>query len=178
MNASRRRLLLAGVGAIALAGGAGLAVYRLRPDPVGTVAVATLFAQSFDDAQGQPQAMALWKGQWLVLNFWATWCAPCVEEMPTLQQVARDYGSRGVAVVGLGIDSPAAIRRFQSELKLELPLLVAGAGGTELARELGNPSGALPYTVLINPKGAVEQAHLGLLRPELLRSWLDARLSP
>jgi hypothetical protein len=80
-------------------------------------------------------------------------------------------------VVGLGIDSAAAIRRFRSELKLELPLLVAGAGGTELAREFGNPSGALPYTVLISPKGAVEQAHLGLLGPDLLRSWLDARMS-
>ena len=56
-------------------------------------------------------------------------------------------------------------------------MLVAGAGGTGLARELGNPSGALPYTVLISPKGTVEQAHLGLLRPELLRSWLDARMS-
>lgn len=177
MSAARRRLLLAGFGAGALAGGAGLALYRLRRDDVGTAAVAALFAQTFNDAQGQPQPMAQWKGQWLVLNFWATWCTPCVEEMPTLQQVARDYGTRGVAVVGLGIDSPSAIRRFQSELKLELPLLVAGAGGSELARELGNPSGALPYTVLISPKGAVEQAHLGLLRPELLRTWLDARLS-
>jgi len=177
MNPVRRRMLLAGVGATALAGGAGLALYHFRPDAIGTAAVAKLFAQSFNDAQGQPQAMEQWKGQWLVLNFWATWCTPCVEEMPTLQQVARDYGSRGVAVVGLGIDSPSAIRRFQSELKLELPLLVAGIGGTELARELGNPSGALPYTVLISPRGAVEQAHLGLLRPELLRSWLDARLN-
>jgi thiol-disulfide isomerase/thioredoxin len=177
MNASRRRLLLAGVGAIALAGGAGLAVYRLRQDDVGTAAVATLFAQTFNDAEGQPQPMTQWRDRWLVLNFWATWCTPCVEEMPTLQQVAWDYGTRGVAVVGLGIDSPAAIRRFQSELKLELPLLVAGAGGSELARALGNPSGALPYTVLISPKGAVVRAHLGLLRSELLRSWLDARLS-
>lgn len=176
MNVSRRRFLLAGVGAAALAGGAGLAVYRLRQIPVGATAVAMLFAKSFDDAQGQLQPMAQWKGQWLVLNFWATWCSPCVEEMPTLQQVARDYGTRGVAVVGLGIDTPAAIRRFQSQLKLDLPLLVAGAGGTELARALGNPSGALPYTVLISPKGAVDEAHLGLLRPELLRSWLDARL--
>ena len=114
MNASRRRLFLAGVGAVALAGGAGLALYRLRPDPVGTAAVAHLFAQSFNDANGLPQSMSQWKGQWLVLNFWATWCSPCVEEMPTLQQVARDYASRGVAVVGLGIDSPNAIRRFRS----------------------------------------------------------------
>jgi peroxiredoxin len=82
-----------------------------------------------------------------------------------------------VTVVGVGIDNAGAIRRFRDELKLDLPLLVAGAGGSELARELGNPSGSLPYTVLISPQGRIEQTHLGLLKPELLRSWLDARLT-
>ncbi len=101
----------------------------------------------------------------MVLNFWATWCAPCVEEMPGLQQVARDYADRRVAVVGLGIDRAEAIRRFQEELKLELPLLVAGAAGSDIARTLGNPTGALPYTVLISPTGEVVQSHLGLLQP-------------
>ncbi len=131
----------------------------------------------FDDADGRPQAMSQWRGRWIVLNFWATWCAPCVEEMPMLQQVAWDYGARGVTVVGVGIDNARSIRRFKEELKLDLPLLVAGAGGSELARELGNPSGALPYTVLISPQGRVEQARLGLLKSERLRSWLDARLT-
>jgi peroxiredoxin len=97
--------------------------------------------------------------------------------MPTLQQIARDYGSRGVAVVGLAVDRPDAVRQFRTQLKLELPLLVAGASGTELARRLGNPSGALPYTVLISPRGALVQARLGLIKPELLRSWLDAQLA-
>jgi hypothetical protein len=80
-------------------------------------------------------------------------------------------------VIGLGIDSGDAIRRFQSQLNLDLPLLVAGAKGTDLARELGNPGGALPYTVLVSPGGVVVQARLGLLRPELLRSWLDTHLA-
>jgi thiol-disulfide isomerase/thioredoxin len=120
--------------------------------------------------------MTQWQGRWLVLNFWATWCAPCVEEMPTLQQVAHDYRGQGVAVVGLGIDNADAIRRFQTQLQLDLPLLVASATGSNLARELGNISGALPYTVLISPKGTVVQARLGLVKSELLRSWLDARL--
>jgi peroxiredoxin len=80
-------------------------------------------------------------------------------------------------VVGLGIDNADAIRRFRKQLDLELPLLVAGATGSNLARELGNPSGALPYTVLISPQGTVVQARLGLIKPELLRSWLDARLN-
>lgn len=176
MKSGRRTLLLAGVGGVAVATGAGVALYLTTGERASAPAVERLFAQVFDDPDGRPQPLAQWKGQWLVLNFWATWCAPCVEEMPHLQQVAHDYAGRGVAVVGLGIDNADAIRRFRKQLDLDLPLLVAGATGSNLARELGNPSGALPYTVLISPQGTVVQARLGLLRPELLRSWLDARL--
>jgi thiol-disulfide isomerase/thioredoxin len=172
----RRRWLLAGVGAAAMASGLGWAWLRLQPQPVASAAVTALFEQTFNDAQGRPQALEQWRGQWLVVNFWATWCAPCVEEMPVLQKVAREYRDKGVAVIGLGIDTAVAIRRFQDELRLELPLLVAGATGSELARQLGNPSGALPYTVLVSPAGAVAQARLGLLSEALLRSWLDGRV--
>ncbi len=174
MNERRRRWLLAVVGAAALAAGAGAAWLRLRA--VTSEPPPGFFERTFDDLQGKPQVLSQWRGRWLVLNFWATWCAPCVEEMPTLQQVAHDYGGRGVSVVGIGIDNAAAIRRFRDDLKLDLPLLVAGASGTDLARQLGNSSGALPYTVLLDPQGRIRQTRLGLLKPELLRSWLDAHL--
>jgi peroxiredoxin len=78
--------------------------------------------------------------------------------------------------VGLGIDSKSAIRRFRDEHGLGLPLLVAGAGGSELVRELGNPSGALPYTVLIGRDGRIVEARLGRIREAELRSWLEARI--
>jgi thiol-disulfide isomerase/thioredoxin len=177
MQPGRRRLVLTGVGLTALAGGLGLALHRTTGEQASAGAVARVFAQVFEDPQGRAQPMAQWKGRWLVLNFWATWCAPCIEEMPTLQRVAREYEARGVTVVGLGIDNVDAIRKFQTQLKLELPLLVAGAEGSELARDLGNSSGALPYTVLISPRGTVVQTRLGLIRPELLRSWLDAEVT-
>lgn len=175
MRTQRRRWVLAAAAIGALSAGAGVAWLRKRPAPPDATAV--LSGRRFDDADGRPQALSQWRGNWIVLNFWATWCAPCVEEMPTLQQIAREYAARGVVVVGVGVDNAGAIRRFREELKLDLPLLVAGAGGTELARELGNPTGALPYTVLISPQGRIEQSRLGLLKPELLRSWLDARLA-
>jgi peroxiredoxin len=79
-------------------------------------------------------------------------------------------------VVGLGIDNSSAIRRFRDEHGIALPLLVAGAGGSEIARHFGNPSGALPYTVLIDRDGRIVQARLGRIREQELRSWLDARL--
>lgn len=177
MNAARRHGLIGMAAVAGVAAGAGVAWRALRDDggPPAT-SVAALFALTFDDAQGRPQPLAQWQGKWLLLNFWATWCAPCVEEMPTLQQAAREYGGRGVAFVGLGIDNAAAIRRFQSDLKIDIPLLVAGAGGTELVRQLGNPTGALPYTVLISPTGKIARTRLGLLKLDLLRSWLDAGL--
>lgn len=164
------------IGLLALGIGAVLAVRHYAPSAETQVPATALFAHTFNDAEGQPQALSQWQGSWLVVNFWATWCAPCVEEMPDLEKVQAEYANRGVTVVGLAIDNAGAVKRFRDELKLQLPLLVAGAAGTELARQLGNPSGALPYTVLVDQSGRVVQAKLGQLRAAELRSWLDERL--
>lgn len=152
----------------------------LRLDAAKTtapVSAAPIFAQSFNDADGQLQPMNQWRGGLLVVNFWATWCAPCIEEMPDLQKVQAEYANRGVTIVGVAIDNAIAVKRFRDEQSVRLPLLIAGAAGTELARELGNVSGALPYTVLVDRSGSVVQAKLGRLRPSELRSWLDSRLN-
>ncbi len=173
----RQTLLLAATGAGAALLGGALAWWRLAPAPPADTAVAQLFAQSFPDAEGRAQSMAQWRGKLLVVNFWATWCAPCVEEMPDLERVRLAYLDRNVEIVGIGIDNAAKIRAFRDELKLTLPLLVAGAGGSELGRLLGNLAGALPYTVLIDPFGRVVQRKLGQIKPAELQQWLDAQLS-
>jgi peroxiredoxin len=98
--------------------------------------------------------------------------------MPDLQRVHDEYRSRGVVVVGLGIDNPSSLKRFRDEHKLALPLYAAGAAGSELGKALGNASGALPYTLLIDRKGRIVRARLGQIRPSELRSWLDAQLRP
>lgn len=159
-------LFAAGAGvAIALRHGSTVAPADLKP-------AGALFEHTFSDADGRAQALSQWQGRWLLVNFWATWCAPCVEEMPDLQRAYAEYGGQNLAVVGLAIDTPGAVKRFRDSLQLELPLLIAGASGTELARQLGNPSGALPYTVLIDPSGFVVRSKLGQLRNPELRSWL------
>jgi peroxiredoxin len=112
-----------------------------------------------------------------VVNFWATWCPPCVDEMPDLQQVRDAYLDRGVEIIGIGIDNAAKIAAFRDQHRLTLPLLVAGAGGSELNRALGNTGGALPFTVLIGPDGRVRERHLGQIKPEQLRRWLDEALA-
>lgn len=163
------------VAAIALAGGIGLASRHLEAGAEGAPADA-FFAQTFKDLDGKPDDMARWKGQLVVVNFWATWCPPCVDEMPDLQRVHDEYAGRGVTVIGLGIDNPSALRRFRDEHLLELPLYAAGAAGSELGRSLGNTAGALPFTVLVDRKGRIVQTRLGQIRPAELRRWLDAQL--
>jgi thiol-disulfide isomerase/thioredoxin len=163
------------VGVVALAIGFALAL-RLDPPKTSPISAAPLFAQTLSDVNGQPQSMGQWKGRHLVVNFWATWCAPCVEEMPDLEKVQSEYSGRGVTVVGLAIDTPGAVVQFRDTFKLKLPLLIAGGLGTQLARELGNTSGALPYTVLVDPAGNVARSKLGQLRAGELRFWLDGAL--
>ncbi|GAB4474065.1 MAG: hypothetical protein OHK0044_18570 [Burkholderiaceae bacterium] len=175
---SRFQTLLAFVATalIAVGAGAGVAWMRTAPKPVD-VGAAALFGLTFDDADGRPQSMAQWKGRPLVVNFWATWCPPCVEEMPDLQRIRDEYRVRGVEVVGIGIDSAPKIREFRDRFGITFPLLVASADGTELSRKLGNQAGALPYTVLVAHDGKVVQRRLGRVKPEELRAWLDAALS-
>ncbi|MCS6944524.1 MAG: TlpA disulfide reductase family protein [Sutterellaceae bacterium] len=174
----RARVWLAtfAIAVLAAGAGAGLALWRLQSEAAASQASATLFGLTLPDADGRPQTLAQWRGRPLVINFWATWCAPCVEEMPDLQRVRDEYHARGVEIIGLGIDTAYRIRAFRDDLGLTLPLLVAGAQGSELARALGNSAGALPYTVLIAADGRVVQRRLGRIKPEELRRWLDTQV--
>jgi peroxiredoxin len=165
---------LAGLGAAGL--GAWLSARRVAPASVADEAVRQLYATTFPDADGAAQAISQWRGKLLVVNFWATWCAPCVEEMPDLQAVRDAYMGRNVEIVGIGIDNAEKIRAFRDRLQLRLPLLVAGAGGSELGQVLGNRAGVLPYTVLVDREERIARRKVGQIRPAELRQWLDARL--
>ncbi len=177
MTRAQTLLAFVATAVVAAAAGAGVAWMRTAPKSVDAGAAAALFELTFDDADGRPQPMAQWKGGPLVVNFWATWCPPCVEEMPDLQRIRDEYRARGVEVVGIGIDNPTKIREFRDRFGITLPLLVAGAGGTELSRTLGNRTGVLPYTVLVAHDGQVVQRKIGQIKPPELRAWLDAALS-
>jgi thiol-disulfide isomerase/thioredoxin len=175
MRTTSINIVAAAIALLALGAGATMAL-RFDAQTQKAPAATALFAQSFNDAEGLMQPISQWQGDLLVVNFWATWCAPCIEEMPDLQKVQAEYATRGVTVVGVAIDNAAAVRRFRDEQNIRLPLLIAGAAGTELARQLGNPMGALPYTVLVDRSGRVVQSKLGRLRAGELRSWLDSQI--
>ncbi len=165
-------LLFAGIGAvIALRQEAppGPAA-ATAPPAAPTTPAGALFAQSMNDASGQPHALGRWKGKPLVVNFWAPWCAPCVQEMPELSQLAQDSAAQGINVIGIGIDSPSNIAEFAARLKISYPLYVAGMSGTDLSRQFGNSNGGLPYTVLIGADGKVIKTYLGKLKFDELKA--------
>jgi thiol-disulfide isomerase/thioredoxin len=146
------------------------------PTPGGAPhgAVSALYAQSMNDAAGTPQALSQWKGKALVVNFWAPWCAPCVQEMPELSQLAAESAGKNIGVIGIGIDSPTNIAQFAAKFKISYPLYVAGMSGTDLSRQFGNTAGGLPYTVLIGTDGQVRKTYLGRLRFAELKADLAA----
>jgi len=172
--ASRRTLVAAGAVALAAAGaGIGAGIWRARAEARELAGTRALFALTLPDAGGAQQALSQWQGRPLIVNFWAPWCAPCVEEMPDLQRFRDEHRSSGLEVIGVGIDSATNIRQFRDEHKITLPLLVAGMGGSSLSDLLGNKAGVLPYTVLVSPDGRVRERKIGRVKPDELRAWLD-----
>ncbi|HJV88106.1 MAG TPA: TlpA disulfide reductase family protein [Noviherbaspirillum sp.] len=135
-------------------------------------AVDNLLSQSMPDAAGKPQALGQWKGKTLVVNFWATWCNPCVDEMPELSALQPELAPREIQILGIGIDSAKNIAEFSSKYKIDYPLFVAGVSGTELSRQFGNTAGGLPFTVLIGHDGKVKKTFLGRLKMNELKKEL------
>ncbi len=177
--ARRRTLILSAgvVGGLALAGGIGLSIRRLTPDPADRQAVDIFHAHPWLDSVGQPFDAQALRGRALILNFWATWCPPCVDEMPELGHLQARFGANGLQVVGIGIDSAERIETFRRRVGLDFPLLVGGAAGAELGRRFGNASGALPFTVVLDRRSQVRDRILGrfvLARLESLARELSA----
>ncbi|MFZ6815289.1 TlpA family protein disulfide reductase [Undibacterium sp. Rencai35W] len=143
---------------------------QLAPSAPKNASVAQLLALSLPDSKGQIQKLAQWQGKFLLVNFWATWCGPCVQEMPELSALQKDLASANVQLLGLGIDSPTNIADFAKKYQITYPLFAAGMEGTELSRQLGNQAGGLPFTVLIAPDGSVAKQYLGRLKMDELRA--------
>ncbi|HNZ90066.1 MAG TPA: TlpA disulfide reductase family protein [Acidovorax sp.] len=175
MPLGRRRALYAGVAAAAAVGGAGLAWWRLQPQAVQAGAEQALWTQAFDTPEGARLAMAEFVGKPLLLNFWATWCPPCVDELPMLNQFHRTNKANGWQVVGLAIDQPSSVRKFLARLPLDFPVGLAGLGGTELGRSLGNLTGGLPFTVVFGADGRVLHRKMGQVTAPDLQKWASMR---
>lgn len=175
MNPGRRRLVFGGTAAVAGLAGAGLAWWRLRPHDVADGAEAALWGLKFDTPTGSQLAMAPLRGRPLLVNFWATWCPPCVEEMPLLDRFYREHATKGWQVVGLAIDQPSAVRTFLTKVPVSFPVGLAGLSGTDLGKSLGNLTGALPFTVVFNAQGGIAQRKMGKVSEDDLKQWAQLR---
>jgi thiol-disulfide isomerase/thioredoxin len=147
---------------------------RLKPAAPADTAVGALMQLSLPNTEGKSQALKQWQGKTLLVNFWATWCPPCVSEMPELQQLQQEYADKNLQIIGIAIDSPSNVREFASQHKISFPLLLAGMEGAELSKSFGNETGGLPFSLLIRPDGTVKQSYLGRLEMPKLRADLDS----
>ncbi|HEY3598488.1 MAG TPA: TlpA disulfide reductase family protein [Paraburkholderia sp.] len=155
-------------------GSAATEVAHAATPPAAANPVDQLWAAAVTNVDGKPQSLALLKGRPIVINFWASWCGPCVEEMPSLSQLHREYAKKGIEFVGLGVDSDKNVKGFLQKVPVGYPVYVIGFGGADLARAFGNNAGGLPFTVVIDAKGVVRSTKLGQIQPKELKATLDA----
>jgi thiol-disulfide isomerase/thioredoxin len=173
-SGSRRRwLAIAGVGALAAAAGYGLNRWRddgPAEDAPNAAAVQALLAAPLRDLEGGSKAIESWRGKVLVVNFWATWCAPCRQEIPEFVKMQERHGARGLQFVGIAIDQPQSVADFAREFRINYPLLIGGLETLALMRESGNRAGVLPFTLILSRKGTVAKSHRGMLTEAALEA--------
>jgi thiol-disulfide isomerase/thioredoxin len=129
-----------------------------------------LLAIALPDIDGREQPLGQWKGKVVVVNFWATWCAPCREEMPEFVRAQTDLGGKGLQFVGIAVDQLDKVQPFAKEIGVNYPVLIGGYGAMELSKAFGNRLMALPFTLVIDRQGGVAHTQLGPLKEAQLRS--------
>lgn len=164
-----RRAWMLGAGALALAAGVGGQLWVSRRH-AETDAVWPLRLQT---PEGSSLALESFRGHPLLLNFWATWCPPCLREMPALDRVAAEQAARGWRVLGLAVDNLEPVRQFLARQPVRYPVALVGAEGVALSRQLGNTQGGLPFTVLIAPDGRILKRKLGETSHAELTAWAE-----
>ena len=144
--------IVAVVAGLSAAAGAAYHLWSRGNDEQAAAVERVLQARAVD-VQGASQSLEQWRGRVLVVNYWATWCAPCREEIPMFVRMQERYGARGLQFVGIAIDQPDKVAEFAQEFRVNYPLVLGGVDSIELLRQVGNRAGVLPYTLVIDRKG-------------------------
>jgi len=163
------------VAALALVAG----VYIKQVNRVSSVAdgaARQLMLASLYDPDGKSQALSQWRGKVLVVNFWATWCAPCREEIPALMRAQRKYAANGIQIVGIALDNASKVREYAAEMHVDYALLIGGMETVALSKDLGNGAGVLPFTVVLDRSGKLAYVHAGALTDSILATILPPLL--
>lgn len=168
---SRRRWLTGAVAGAAALAGAGLAWRKYQAQTMSPGAEAALWQLEFAKLDGTRFSMASFRGKPVLLNFWATWCPPCVEELPLLSSFYRENVVNGWQVLGLAVDQLEPVQRFLAQAPVTFPVALAGVAGMEIGKALGNLSGGLPFTVVLGSDGLVAHRKMGKVTPDNLHAW-------
>jgi thiol-disulfide isomerase/thioredoxin len=169
MSRTWQAALFAAVAAAALAAGLLLHPWNRAGPPAQPPATAAgLMQAALPDLTGQAQPLSQWKGSVLVVNFWATWCAPCREEIPALIQVQDKLGPKGLQIVGIAIDQAERVKPYAAQMGINYPILVGELDAMDLVQQAGNQLGGLPFTVILDRSGKPVRSELGGLNQEKL----------
>lgn len=171
-HSGQRRGLVLGAGAAALVAGVGAAWWAGR-GAQGTdgASAAAVWALNAAQPDGAGLSMAAFRGRPVLVNFWATWCPPCVEELPLVDGFFRQHAANGWQVVGLALDKPESVRAFLAKTPVSFPVGILGMGGMGALKALGNTTGGLPFTLVLNARGSVQARKMGQITPTDLQGW-------
>lgn len=147
-----------------------------RSAPPAPSAAETLYAMTLPDLNNQSQSLHQWRGKVMVVNFWATWCAPCLEEVPIFVALQDKYRDQGLVFVGISIDQMDKTREFAAKFKMNYPVLIGAFDAVEVSQQAGNSKRALPYTIVLNRKGEIVATELGGVTREKLEAVLKLLL--
>ena len=172
LTANRRNWIIGGLGMAAGLAGALVAWQKFEPHAVMDEAVQNFWTQSFEKPEGGNLSMQAFQGKPLLINFWATWCPPCIEELPLIDAFYNQNKSKSLQVIGLAVDQPSMVRRYLTQKPLSFPVGLAGFNGTELGRTLGNAQSVLPFSVIFDAKGRLLAQKAGKLDQSDLETWL------
>jgi len=182
------------VGVAALAGAGGYYLYSQRgaqpatdlagvaPAPAATPApeaapaltlAATVPHFQLVDREGQFRSLKDWEGKSLIVNFWATWCAPCRREIPLLQRIARERAQEGFQVIGIAVDFRDKVLEYAEQMRIEYPLLIGEQDAMDAAAAFGVEVIGLPFTIFTDARGRVITLHMGELTADQAELILD-----
>ncbi len=172
-NLKRRSAILLSIAGLATGVGAGLSWWNQRETVSASdfTPLEGFWDLEWDTPLGEKLRMRSFQGSPILLNFWATWCPPCVDELPLLDAFFRENRSKGWQVLGLAADKAGAVRSFLEKMPLSFPIAMAGLGGVEFGRNLGNLAGGLPFSVVIAKNGVIAHRKMGRLSNADLEAW-------